>query len=83
GAPAGSVITRGEQVRVARDTTVDTRAGNAAGTWTIEAANAGVNGDRSIGADTLSRNLDTTNVALTNTQGDLTVSGPVAWNSDR
>ncbi|CAB3750154.1 hypothetical protein LMG29660_01165 [Burkholderia puraquae] len=83
GAPAGSIVTRGERVDVAADTRVDTRAGDTAGTWTIEAANAGVNGDRSIGADTLSRNLDTTNVALTNTQGDLTVGGPVAWNSDR
>ncbi|VWC84451.1 filamentous hemagglutinin [Burkholderia contaminans] len=82
-APAGSVLTRGERVDVAADTRVDTRAGNTAGTWTIEAANAGVNGDRSIGADTLSRNLGTTNVALTNTQGDLTVGGPVAWDSDR
>ncbi|UEP30185.1 MULTISPECIES: GLUG motif-containing protein [unclassified Burkholderia] len=83
GAPAGSILTRGERVDVAADTHVDTRAGDTAGTWTIEAANAGVNGDRSIGADTLSRNLGTTNVALTNTQGDLTVGGPVAWNSDR
>ncbi|MCA8093413.1 filamentous hemagglutinin N-terminal domain-containing protein [Burkholderia anthina] len=82
-APAGSIVTRGERVDVAADTRVDTRAGDTAGTWTIEAANAGVNGDRSIGADTLSRNLGTTNVALTNTQGDLTVGGPVSWNSDR
>ncbi|WP_175718574.1 GLUG motif-containing protein [Burkholderia anthina] len=91
-APGGAVVTRGEQVRVARGTTVDTRAGNTAGTWTIEAANAGVannNADSlypagaSIDADTLSNNLGTTNVALTNTQGDLTVGGPVAWNSDR
>ncbi|MFP3559859.1 filamentous hemagglutinin, partial [Paraburkholderia sp. SIMBA_049] len=28
------------------------------------------------------RNLGTTNVALTNTRHDLTVSGPVAWDSD-
>ncbi|WP_396331542.1 GLUG motif-containing protein [Burkholderia anthina] len=92
GAPAGSIVTRGEQVRVARDVTVDTRAGNTAGTWTIEAANAGVARstadslyptDASIDAETLSSNLGTTNVALTNTQGDLTVGGPVAWNSDR
>ncbi|OXJ13289.1 GLUG motif-containing protein [Burkholderia sp. AU6039] len=83
GAPAGSVITRGERVNVATDTTVDTRAGNTAGTWTIEAANAGVGGDAgSIGADTLSRNLGTTNVALTNTRHDLTVDGPVTWASD-
>ncbi|MBN3830516.1 GLUG motif-containing protein [Burkholderia sp. Ac-20344] len=92
GAPAGSVVTRGEQVRVARGTTVDTRAGDTAGTWTVEAANAGVARNQadslypdgaSIDADTLSLNLGTTNVALTNTQGNLTVSGPVAWNSDR
>ncbi|PRF98577.1 filamentous hemagglutinin [Burkholderia ambifaria] len=83
GAPAGSVTTRGERVNVAGDAQVDTRAGNGAGTWAIEAANAGVNGaDQSIAADTLSRNLGTTNVALTNTQHDLTVGGPVAWNSD-
>ncbi|VWC72791.1 filamentous hemagglutinin [Burkholderia lata] len=83
GAPAGSVVTRGERVNVATDTTVDTRAGTAAGTWTIEAANAGVGGDGgSIGADTLSRNLGTTNVALTNTRNDLTVDGPVTWTSD-
>ncbi|WP_175780464.1 GLUG motif-containing protein [Burkholderia anthina] len=83
----GTVVTRGERVNVAADAQVDTRAGNTAGTWTIEAANAGVNGqggsDRSIGADTLSRTLGTTNVALTNTRNNLTVGGPVTWNSDR
>ncbi|ABB12973.1 GLUG motif-containing protein [Burkholderia lata] len=86
GAPAGAVTTRGERVKVANDAQVDTRAGNTAGTWTIEAANAGVNGanvnGQAIDADTLSRNLGTTNVALTNTKGDLTVGGPVAWTSD-
>ncbi|VWB36674.1 filamentous hemagglutinin [Burkholderia lata] len=82
-APAGSVVTRGERVNVAGNANVDTRAGNAAGTWTIEAANAGVGGDGgSIGADTLSSNLGTTSVALTNTKQDLTVGGPVAWTSD-
>ncbi|VWB29367.1 GLUG motif-containing protein [Burkholderia latens] len=86
GAQAGSIVTRGQRVNVAADTNVDTRAGNAAGTWSIEAANAGVNGtnggDRSIAADTLSRNLGTTNVALSNTQGDLSVDGALAWTSD-
>ncbi|MBR8187447.1 filamentous hemagglutinin N-terminal domain-containing protein, partial [Burkholderia ambifaria] len=37
GAPAGSVTTRGERVNVAGDAQVDTRAGNGAGTWAIEA----------------------------------------------
>ncbi|UVE56492.1 filamentous hemagglutinin N-terminal domain-containing protein [Burkholderia sp. EMB26] len=86
GAPAGSVTTRGGRVQVARDVQVDTRAGNAAGKWTIEAANAGVNGGdvtgRSIDADTLARNLGTTSVELANTQGDLTVGSPVSWTSD-
>ncbi|VWC72775.1 filamentous hemagglutinin [Burkholderia lata] len=111
GAPAGSVMTRGEHVYVASNTQVDTRAGNTAGTWTIEATNASVgdatrtpntrgfnnnsnisgnsgNGGNqtadgsSIDNDTLSRNLGTTNIALTNTKGDLTVGGPVTWTSD-
>ncbi|HIH2622120.1 TPA: GLUG motif-containing protein [Burkholderia cenocepacia] len=86
GAQAGAVVTRGQRVNVASAANVDTRAGNAAGTWAIEAANAGVNGtaggDRSITSDTLSRNLGTTHIALTRTQGDLSVDGPVAWNSD-
>ncbi|MCA8066520.1 GLUG motif-containing protein [Burkholderia sp. AU38729] len=86
GTPAGSITTRGERVNVANDAQVDTRAGNTAGTWAIEAANAGVNGanvdGQAIDADTLSRNLGTTNVALANTKGDLTVGGPVAWTSD-
>ncbi|MGR3906658.1 GLUG motif-containing protein [Burkholderia sp. SR8] len=86
GEAAGSVLTRGERVDVAADAQVDTHAGNAAGTWAIEAANAGVNshtgGDRSIGADTLSRHLGNTNVALTNTSGDLAVGGDVTWASD-
>ncbi|MBR7945642.1 filamentous hemagglutinin N-terminal domain-containing protein [Burkholderia cenocepacia] len=86
GAPAGSVTTRGERVQVARDVQVDTRGGNAAGKWTIEAANAGANGadvaGRSIDADTLARNLGTTSVELANTQGDLTVGSPVSWTGD-
>ncbi|WP_325047921.1 GLUG motif-containing protein [Burkholderia sp. BE12] len=86
GAPAGTVTTRGERVDVADGVQVDTRSGNAAGKWTIEAANAGVNGanvaGRSIGADTLSRSLGTTSVELANTQGDLMVGGPVSWTSD-
>ncbi|VWD21638.1 filamentous hemagglutinin [Burkholderia lata] len=86
GAPAGAVTTRGERVDVAASAQVDTRAGNRAGTWTIAAANAGVNGandsGRSIGADTLSRNLGTTSVELSNTHGDLVVGAPVSWASD-
>ncbi|MCA7921143.1 filamentous hemagglutinin N-terminal domain-containing protein [Burkholderia cenocepacia] len=40
------------------------------------------NGGRSIGTGALARNLDTTNIELVNTQGDLTVAAPVSWASD-
>ncbi|WP_446904765.1 two-partner secretion domain-containing protein [Burkholderia sp. YIM B11467] len=40
------------------------------------------NADVAIGATTLSRALNTTNVALTNTAGDLTVNGAVNWTGD-
>ncbi|WP_431018791.1 GLUG motif-containing protein [Burkholderia cepacia] len=83
-AAGGDVTTRGEQVKVAVDTQVDTRSSSGrTGTWTIESANASVDGaDAAIGAATLSRALGTTNVALTNTLGDLTVDGAVNWTSD-
>ncbi|WP_175852110.1 GLUG motif-containing protein [Burkholderia cepacia] len=78
----GTVTTRGERVVVSRDVQVDTRAASGkAGLWTIEAANAGVGAD-AIDGQTLSRNLGTTNVALTNTSGDLTVGDAVSWTSD-
>ncbi|MXN83129.1 filamentous hemagglutinin N-terminal domain-containing protein [Burkholderia sp. 4812] len=83
-AAGGTVTTRGERVTVSRDAQVDTRgAAGRTGTWTVEAANANVNdADGAIGAQTLARNLGTTNVALTNTSGDLTVGGAVNWTSD-
>ncbi|MCA8053468.1 two-partner secretion domain-containing protein [Burkholderia cepacia] len=78
----GTVTTRGERVVVSRDVQVDTRAASGkAGLWTIEAANAGVGAD-AIDGQTLSRNLGTTNVALTNTSVDLTVGDAVSWTSD-
>ncbi|WP_431822077.1 GLUG motif-containing protein [Burkholderia sp. F1] len=83
-AAGGTVTTRGEQVRVSADAQVDTRsASGGTGTWTIESANANVdNADGALNAATLSRTLGTTNVALTNTSGDLTVDGAVNWTSD-
>ncbi|UVE69747.1 filamentous hemagglutinin N-terminal domain-containing protein [Burkholderia pyrrocinia] len=81
----GTVTTRGERVTVSRDVQVGTRAASGrTGQWTIEAANAAVGGsaDAAIDGETLSRNLGTTNVALTNTSGDLTVGDAVTWTSD-
>ncbi|WP_335582975.1 filamentous hemagglutinin N-terminal domain-containing protein [Cupriavidus malaysiensis] len=83
-AAGGTVATRGERVQVADDAQVDTRsAAGRTGTWTIESANANVEGaDSAIGAQTLSRALGTSNVALSNTSGDLSVNGAVNWSSD-
>ncbi|QFS36489.1 two-partner secretion domain-containing protein [Burkholderia cepacia] len=83
-AAGGEVTTRGEQVRVSSDAQVDTRsASGRTGTWTIESANANVaEADGALNGQTLSRTLGTTNVALTNTTGDLTVDGAVNWTSD-
>ncbi|MCA8022375.1 two-partner secretion domain-containing protein [Burkholderia metallica] len=79
----GTVTTRGGRVTVSRDAQVDTRAASGrTGLWTIEAANAGVGGNAAIDGETLSRNLGTTNVALTNTSGDLKVGDAVNWASD-
>ncbi|WP_175804839.1 filamentous hemagglutinin N-terminal domain-containing protein, partial [Burkholderia pyrrocinia] len=80
----GTVTTRGERVVVSRDVQVDTRASSGrTGQWAIEAANAGVDAaGHAITGETLSRNLGTTNVALTNTSGDLTVGDAVNWASD-
>lgn len=91
-APAGTVLTRGGQVVIANGTKVDTHAGSTAGTWTIEAANAGVAraggyslypAGASIEANTLADNLADNHVTLASTRGDLDVAGPVSWASDR
>ncbi|KVD42998.1 filamentous hemagglutinin [Burkholderia sp. ABCPW 11] len=81
----GEIATRGTNVRVANDATVDTRGANGrSGTWKIDTANARVADDANatIGAATLSRNLGTTDVALTGTAGDLSADGAVDWSSD-
>ncbi|KWD58817.1 filamentous hemagglutinin [Burkholderia ubonensis] len=81
----GEVATRGTHVRIADDAKVDTRGANGrSGTWKIDTANARIADDANatIGAATLSRNLDTTHVALTGASGDLSVEGPVNWSGD-
>ncbi|KVM46613.1 filamentous hemagglutinin [Burkholderia ubonensis] len=81
----GDVTTRGTRVRIADDATVDTRGANGrSGTWKIDTANARVADDANatIGAAALSRNLDTTHVALTGAADDLSIAGPVNWSGD-
>ncbi|MEN8511901.1 GLUG motif-containing protein [Burkholderia sp. RS02] len=80
----GTVETRGADVKVALGTMVDTRATNGrVGTWRIASSDvsvkAGANQPGTIVADTLSRNLATTDVELVAERGQLSVDGPVTW----
>ncbi|AOJ31476.1 GLUG motif-containing protein [Burkholderia metallica] len=82
----GTVETRGADVKVALGAMVDTRATNGrVGTWRIASSDvsvkAGANQPGTIVADTLSRNLATTDVELVAGRGQLSVDGPVTWAS--
>ncbi len=82
----GMVETRGADVKVALGAMVDTRATNGrVGTWRIASSDvsvkAGANQPGTIVADTLSRNLATTDVELVAERGQLSVDGPVTWAS--
>ncbi|RQS75548.1 filamentous hemagglutinin N-terminal domain-containing protein [Burkholderia sp. Bp8963] len=83
----GTVETRGADVRVALGAMVDTRATNGrTGVWRIASSDMtiqpGANQPGTIVADTLSRNLGTTNVELVSERGNLSANGPVTWASD-
>lgn len=82
----GTVDTRGADVKVALGAMVDTRAVNGrSGTWRIATSDlgvkAGANQSATIVADTLSRNLATTDIELVAERGTLSVDGPVTWAS--
>ncbi|BAX57549.1 GLUG motif-containing protein [Burkholderia stabilis] len=82
----GTIETRGADVKVALGAMVDTRATNGyGGTWRIASSEmrvkAGANQPGTIVADTLTRNLATTNVELVAERGTLSVDGPVTWAS--
>ncbi|MCU9954817.1 filamentous hemagglutinin N-terminal domain-containing protein [Burkholderia sp. BKH01] len=82
----GTVETRGADVKVALGAMVDTRATNGrVGTWRIASSDvsvkAGANQPGTIVADTLSRNLATTDVELVAERGQTSVDGPVTWAS--
>ncbi|MDN7488397.1 filamentous hemagglutinin N-terminal domain-containing protein [Burkholderia sp. AU45274] len=82
----GTVVTRGADVKVALGAMVDTRATNGrGGNWRIASSDvsvtAGANQAGTIVADTLSRNLATTDVELVAERGRTSVDGPVTWAS--
>lgn len=85
GAAAGNggvIETRGVRVAVQPAVRVTTHAANGkTGSWKIAAADANVADNGTLNAATLANSLANNNVALSSSQGDVTVSGPVAWQS--
>lgn len=83
----GTVDIAGERVAVRLATEVDTRASSGAtGTFRIRSAAVNVESSAAaalptIHADTLMRNLATTNVELRSTAGDVAVNAPITWAS--
>ncbi|WP_321872680.1 two-partner secretion domain-containing protein [Burkholderia ubonensis] len=83
---AGTIETRGANVKVALGAMVDTRASNGlTGLWRIASSDVDVAPNATttgtIAADTLSRSLASTNVELEATQRDVAVNGAVGWDS--
>ncbi|WP_423759923.1 filamentous hemagglutinin N-terminal domain-containing protein [Burkholderia sp. NLJ2] len=81
---AGTIDTRGADVKVALGAMVDTRATNGrGGMWRIASSDLsvapGANRQQTIVADTLARNLATTDIELVAERGNLSVDGPVSW----
>lgn len=80
----GTIDTRGADVKVALGAMVDTRATNGrGGMWRIASSDLsvapGANRQGTIVADTLARNLATTDIELVAERGNLSVDGPVTW----
>ncbi|QJW53208.1 Heme/hemopexin-binding protein [Serratia plymuthica] len=79
----GVVETRGAHVAVQPAAQVTTHAANGkTGSWKIAAAEVKVADNGTLNAATLANGLANNNVALTSTQGDVSVSGAVDWQSD-
>ncbi|MGZ2744790.1 two-partner secretion domain-containing protein [Burkholderia stagnalis] len=81
---AGTIDTRGADVKVALATVVDTRATNGrGGVWRIASSDLtvapGANRQGTIVADTLARNLARTDIELVAERGNLSVDGAAAW----
>lgn len=83
----GVVEVKGAKVNTQLGTQVSTLATNGqTGTWKISSGEVNVSptaatmGGTAF-SDTLSRNLANTNIELTSTQGDVSLSGPVSWKS--
>ncbi|OPD67056.1 filamentous hemagglutinin, partial [Pseudomonas paraeruginosa] len=83
----GVVENRGAKVEVHQYAKVDTRSKQGqTGTWKIAANNLEVASSvlrdaATLKASTLADNLETTNIELASTQGDLKVDAPLSWNS--
>ncbi|WGS43768.1 filamentous hemagglutinin N-terminal domain-containing protein [Burkholderia sp. JSH-S8] len=85
---AGTIDTRGANVKVALGTVVDTRATNGrGGVWRIASSDLtvapGASRQGTIVADTLATNLAMTDIELVAERGNLSVDGAVAWESGK
>lgn len=83
----GAIEASGKNVRVRLGTTIDTRATNGS-TGAFKLTSDGINVESTatstnptIHADTLNRNLATTNVELASAAGDIEVNAPLNWTS--
>lgn len=81
----GSIEASGEEVRVRLGSGIDTRATNG-DTGSFKVTSNGINVESSptisnptIHADTLTRNLATTNIELASAAGDIVVNAPLTW----
>ncbi|OLF55646.1 GLUG motif-containing protein [Pseudomonas chlororaphis] len=83
----GVIETKGGKTEVQLATRVNTLASNGqTGSWKISSSEVKVSPTAASGrntayADTLGRNLATTNIELASSVGDMVVGGPITWNS--
>ncbi|KVN30637.1 filamentous hemagglutinin [Burkholderia pyrrocinia] len=85
---AGTIDTRGTNVKVTLGTVVDTHATNGrGGVWRIATSDLtvapGASRPGTIAADTLKTNLATTDIELVAERGNLSVDGAVPWESSK
>jgi len=83
----GVIEVKGDRVQTQLGVQVDTRASNGqTGTWSTRSANITVSPTAASPAgtafsDTISRNLSSTNIELVSAAGDVSINGPLTWNS--
>lgn len=85
-ADAGTIDTRGHDLRISQSTQVDTHAAKGrTGVWTLGSASmlvgtpGGPDSDVTLYSNTLIQSLARTSISLNATNGDLSINAPIAW----